>query len=55
MHSSLTLADYVIIAGFFVVILPIGLCYSGRMRDLKTYSAATDWFPGGYVATRVSY
>ncbi|MBZ5667300.1 MAG: hypothetical protein LAO30_22200, partial [Acidobacteriia bacterium] len=36
-HNNLGLADSIIIAGFFVVMLCIGIYYAGQMRDLKTY------------------
>ncbi|MBZ5666850.1 MAG: hypothetical protein LAO30_19870, partial [Acidobacteriia bacterium] len=35
--NNLGLADSIIIAGFFVVMLCIGIYYAGQMRDLKTY------------------
>lgn len=40
-HSQLGLPDYLIIAGFFVVMLGIGAYFYGRMKDMK------DYFSGG--------
>jgi SSS family transporter len=39
--NSFATADYVILTGFFVVMLAIGLYYANRMKDLK------DFFSGG--------
>ncbi len=41
MDHGLATADYTIIAGFFVVLLGVGLFYAGRMRNLR------DFFSGG--------
>ena len=41
MESSLHTADYWVLAGFFVVMMMIGLVYAARMRNLK------DFFGGG--------
>ncbi|GMW00368.1 MAG: hypothetical protein AMXMBFR84_15050 [Candidatus Hydrogenedentota bacterium] len=41
MTSGLAAADYTILAGFFIVLLAIGLFYSGRMSTLR------DFFSGG--------
>jgi SSS family solute:Na+ symporter len=41
MQDGLVLADYLILAGFFVIMLGIGLYFSGKMKDLK------DFFCGG--------
>lgn len=38
---ALVFADYAVIAGFFVIMLGIGLYYSGRMRNMQ------DYFSGG--------
>jgi len=40
-ENGLALADYLIVAGFFVVMLAIGFYFSGRMKSLK------DFFGGG--------
>lgn len=37
MRTGLGLADNIVVAGFFVVMLSIGIYYSRQMRDLKTY------------------
>ena len=42
---TLALADYVIIAGFFVVMLAIGLYYSGKMRNLQDYFSGSQKIP----------
>ncbi|HOD52218.1 MAG TPA: hypothetical protein PLJ71_20230 [Candidatus Hydrogenedentes bacterium] len=41
MQGGLVLADYLILTGFFVIMLGIGIYFSGKMRDLK------DFFCGG--------
>ncbi len=41
MNSGLATADYVILAGFFVVLLGVGFFYAGRMMNLR------DFFSGG--------
>ena len=41
MGSGLAVADYVIVAGFFVVMLVIGIYFASRMKSLK------DFFGGG--------
>lgn len=41
MDSSIALPDYIIIAGFFAVMMAIGLYYANRMKDLG------DFFSGG--------
>ena len=41
MESGLALADYLIVAGFFVVMLCIGAYYAGRMKSMR------DFFGGG--------
>jgi len=40
-ESGLALADYLIVAGFFVVMLGIGAYYAGRMKSMR------DFFGGG--------
>jgi SSS family transporter len=41
MDYGLAFADYAVIAGFFVVLMAVGLFYAGRMQDLR------DFFSGG--------
>ncbi len=41
MQGGLVLADYLIIGGFFAIMLGIGVYFSGKMKDLK------DFFCGG--------
>ncbi|MBX7258028.1 MAG: hypothetical protein K1Y02_16830 [Candidatus Hydrogenedentes bacterium] len=41
MNSGLASADYIILAGFFVVLLGVGVFYAGRMQNLR------DFFSGG--------
>lgn len=41
MQGGLVLADYLILGGFFVIMLGIGFYFSGKMKDLK------DFFCGG--------
>ena len=41
MKEGLVLADYLILAGFFVIMLGIGVYFSGKMKDLR------DFFCGG--------
>jgi SSS family transporter len=40
-NSGLAVADYVILAGFFIVLLGVGVFYAGRMQNLR------DFFGGG--------
>ena len=44
-QSPLVVADYVLVVGFFVVMLAIGIYFAGRMRDMKDYFAGSKQVP----------
>ncbi len=43
--SNLAVADYTVIAGFFVVMLAIGIYFYGRMRNLQDYFSGSRQVP----------
>ncbi|MBN2308602.1 MAG: hypothetical protein JXR94_06495 [Candidatus Hydrogenedentes bacterium] len=45
MDNGLALADYLIVAGFFVIMLVIGLYFSGKMKSLKDFFGAGSQVP----------
>ena len=44
-QSPLVVADYLLVVGFFVVMLAIGIYFAGRMRDMKDYFAGSKQVP----------
>ena len=52
-QSNLVVADYVLVIGFFVVMLVIGIYFAGRMRDMKDYFAGGKQVP--WWLSSVSY
>ena len=58
MTNALVVADYVIIAGFFAVMLGIGAYYSGRMRNMAQFFGGwkqVPWWLGGVSFYMVSF
>ena len=58
MTNTLAVADYVIIAGFFAVMLGIGFYYSGRMRSMSQFFGGgkqVPWWLGGVSFYMVSF
>nr|HPM25644.1 hypothetical protein [Phycisphaerae bacterium] len=58
MGNALAMADYVIIAGFFAVMLGIGVYYSGRMRNMAQFFGGgkqVPWWLGGVSFYMVSF
>lgn len=45
MEKGLAAADYIILAGFFVVMLGIGLAYASRMKNLSVYFSGSGQVP----------
>lgn len=45
MEKGLAAADYIILAGFFIVMLWIGVAYAGRMKNLSVYFSGSGQVP----------
>lgn len=45
MDKGLAAADYIILAGFFIVMLGIGLAYANRMKNLSVYFSGSGQVP----------
>lgn len=45
MNQGLAAADYIILAGFFIVMLWIGIAYAGRMKSLSVYFSGSGQVP----------
>ena len=45
MDKGLAAADYIILAGFFIVMLWIGVAYAGRMKNLSVYFSGSGQVP----------
>lgn len=45
MNDAMAAADYIVLVGFFVVLLGVGVFYSGRMRNLRDFFSGSRQVP----------